>query len=470
MTSQSQDRVVASPTHRLRRALVWSSALALAIIVTVGLALQYERGSLNDFLCEGPCGPAYVASPEGLEAPAADAPAVSAAAGTTADPEAVTAAVNSALNQPVLGSHVGVSVRQLDGVELVATSADSFIPASTTKLLTGFAALTTLDPEHRFVTSTVLDGDRLILVGGGDPFLMATQDDRGFAAPATLETLAARTADALHAEGIRAVDLGYDDTLFTGPAENPTWEPSYAEQNVVSPISALWVDRGQIDGVRSAEPAASAAEIFAGQLAAEGISVTPVGRTSASGDATPVGEVRGPTVAQAVERVELTSDNGGAEVLARHVALASGSEASFVGAVGAVEQALSSAGIDTTGLVLRDGSGLSRENRISPSLLTRVAAAATVSMPTLVDVLPVAGFSGSLADRFAGLAGRGMVRAKTGSLNQVHSLAGTVTTADGVVLTMAVMTDSADAAQPLAGRAAIDALLASLASCTCAQG
>ena len=82
--------------------------------------------------------------------------------------------------------------------------------------------------------------------------------------------------------------------------------------------------------------------------------------------------------------------------------------------------------------------------------------------------LPVAGLTGTLVERFVGLAGRGQARVKTGALNQVHSLAGTVTTADGVVLTVAVMVDQADVTRALDARAAVDAVVAALASCSCA--
>lgn len=409
-----------------------------------------------------------MSEPEALRAPGPADQTVSAVPPASADATAVARAVESASGQPILGPHVGVSVRELDGDELLMTSPDAFIPASTTKLLTGYAALTTLDPQERFRTTTVLDGDRLVLVGGGDPYLMATPADRGFAARADLATLADRTAQALVEQGVTQVRLDYDDTLFTGPADNPTWEPSYASQNQVSPITALWVDRGRIDQRRVEDPSGSAAGIFAAQLVERGIAVGEVQPGQAPVDAAPVAQVEGPTVAQAVERMAVTSDNGAAEVIARQVALGSGAEPSFEGATSSIVAALESGGIDTSGLVLRDGSGLSRQNRIAPSTLTSVVAAAELAAPQLTGDLPVAGFTGTLVERFVGLAGRGLARVKTGALNQVHSLAGTVTTADGVVLTVAVMVDQADVALALDARAAVDAVVASLAACSCA--
>ncbi|MCK5891990.1 D-alanyl-D-alanine carboxypeptidase/D-alanyl-D-alanine-endopeptidase [Aeromicrobium sp.] len=457
-----------SAARRVLGALAWVTAVVVLVGAVAGGVVLHQRGALNDVLCGGDCGDRYVSAPEDLEAPAPGDQTVSAIPSATADPAAVTQAVQGAAGQPILGPHVGVSVRELDGDELLMTSPDTFIPASTTKLLTGYAALTTLDPEERFRTTTVLDGDRLVLVGGGDPYLMATPADRGYAAPADLGTLADRTAEALVADGVTQVRLAYDDTLFTGPADNPAWEPTYAAQNQVSPITALWVDRGRVDQRRVEDPSGSAAGIFAAQLAERGVTVVELQPAPAPVDAVPVAEVEGPTVAQAVERMAVTSDNGAAEVIARHVALGAGVDPSFEGATGAVIAALEASGVETTGLVLRDGSGLSRQNRIAPSTLTSVVAAAELAAPQLTADLPVAGFTGTLVERFVGLAGRGLARVKTGALNQVHSLAGTVTTADGVVLIVAVMVDQAEIAQALDARAAVDAVVASLASCGCA--
>ena len=81
---------------------------------------------------------------------------------------------------------------------------------------------------------------------------------------------------------------------------------------------------------------------------------------------------------------------------------------------------------------------------------------------------PVAGFSGTLADRYrnrASRAGAGVVRAKTGTLAGVNTLAGTVTDADGRLLLFAFLTNRASS--PDATEAALDRLAADLAGCGC---
>ena len=80
--------------------------------------------------------------------------------------------------------------------------------------------------------------------------------------------------------------------------------------------------------------------------------------------------------------------------------------------------------------------------------------------------LPVAGSSGTLADRYDGLAagGRGWVRAKTGTLTGVNSLAGTVLDSEGRVLVFALLSNGPN---PVSVRPRLDALAAQLRSCGC---
>ena len=85
----------------------------------------------------------------------------------------------------------------------------------------------------------------------------------------------------------------------------------------------------------------------------------------------------------------------------------------------------------------------------------------------IVDMLPVAGGSGTLSERF--LVGdpkkssAGWLRAKTGSLTKTNSLAGIVTDMDGRVLTFAFISNNAG----MEGRTAMDALAAVLRTCGC---
>ncbi len=373
----------------------------------------------------------------------------------------------------MLGDHVGVAIGGTDpSAEIVAFGAGAFIPASTTKLLTAFAALHELDPQHRFTTKAVLDANRVVLVGGGDPYLT---DVRRKGDPkvvrADLKTLARRTAKALQERKTPAVTVDFDDSLFAGPSVNPAWPDTYVRDNVVTPIGALWVDRGMRDTsqpeitARAAKPAEEALTAFVDLLRRQGVKAAVGTRKSASNSAQELAAVQSSTVAQIVESTIRTSDDEAAELLIRHLAIATGNEASFDGGTRAVRSALKSAGVPLDGLVLKDGSGLSRENRISPSTLVAVVRASLTDgrYAAVIDDLPVSGFSGTLAARFAH-AGQGWIRAKTGTLTGVHSLAGLTMDRQGRPVAFAVMADETDRSQPFAAQAAVDKVAAAIAA------
>ena len=122
------------------------------------------------------------------------------------------------------------------------------------------------------------------------------------------------------------------------------------------------------------------------------------------------------------------------------------------------------------------GSGLSPNDKVPTKLLADVLAAAakpdasdpkTAKLRPLLTALPVAGGSGTLAGRYEqwGADGRGWVRAKTGTLTSVNSLAGVVVAADGRLLVFAFISLSGENFQLVRG--ALDQLAAALRTCGC---
>lgn len=464
-----------------------TTALVVLVLVLAGVSYQFDLGTrLLGWDHPSPVTePAEVAPPPGLSLPSpASAPDVAEEApAPDADPAKVRQAVARLLASKELGPHVAVAVDQLfDGEPVYRHGADMVVPASTMKLVTTLAALETMGPDHRFRT-TVRTGSTprdIVLVGGGDPLLARAPADPDEIYPprADLRTLAIATARSLEAAGRISVRLTYDPSLFTGPAVSPAWEPSYIADNVVSPITSLWVDEGrEKTGLvgRSADPAAVAAREFAAALRQQQITVRGAPRPArAPADATEIAGVDSAPLGQIVQWVLEVSDNEAAEVLFRHVAVAEGLPASFDGAAAAVTAVLGRLGVDVTGERILDGSGLSRRNRLEPdTLLSVLQLAAAEDRPALRSVavdLPVAGFTGSLADRFdtGDEDGLGRVRAKTGTLSGVHGLAGVVTDLDGTVLSFVVIADRVRIVNTLDARAIIDEVAAALAGCRCA--
>ena len=155
------------------------------------------------------------------------------------------------------------------------------------------------------------------------------------------------------------------------------------------------------------------------------------------------------TLERIVEHVLMTSDNDGAEVLLRQAGVAGGRKGTFTDGTAVVAARLKDLGVWTSGTRLVDGSGLSRSTRIPAATLTKLLRAAGQDshprLRALLTGLPVAGVEGSLATKFGddqSLAGRGVVRGKTGTLTKVHGLAGTITTRDGEVLTYAFLVNN----------------------------
>lgn len=398
----------------------------------------------------------------GEAAPAPLAGPVFVAAGAGAAPAGLAAALAKQLAGPMSSAGLG-SVRTGAVVDVASgqvlydhDSGRASAPASTTKLATSVAALGLLGDAHTLTTTVVATGgDRIVLVGGGDPTL-------------TLDGLAADTAAALRARGETSVHLGYDTSYYSGPDLHPI-----GVNDNVARVTALMVDEARLDAStngpapRAADPARAAAQAFAGKLRARGITVTGGYKETSGAGGTRLAAHHSAPLGELVEKMLTDSDNDLAEALAREVARASGQPASFAGAAKAIPAALRQYGVPLTHSVFTDGSGLNREDALSPATLTRILAlAASPAHPELrpvVDGLPIAAFTGTLAARFPSDApGAGVVRAKTGTLTGTNTIAGLTTTPSGRTLAFSFMTQHAPSTP--AAESALDALASALSA------
>ncbi|WP_079178729.1 D-alanyl-D-alanine carboxypeptidase/D-alanyl-D-alanine-endopeptidase [Streptomyces humi] len=393
------------------------------------------------------------------------------ATGTTGDdagasPAALTDLLGPLLDAPELGrTRTAVVLDVATGKRLYAEGADTALtPASTTKIATAVAALSALGPDHRLTTRAVLEpGTRqVVLVGGGDPTLTARQDPGGWA---SLRTLATETARSLTERGIRQITLSYDTSLYTGPDLHPI-----GVNDNLARVSPLMADEGRTDdsvsgpAARVSDPAADAARKFAAFLTDAGIKTSAPGTAKAGRRAGTLATVSSPPLSSVVERMLTNSDNDIAEALARQTALATGGPAGFDGGAAAIDARLTKLGLPTTGASFHDGSGLDRDDRLTANLLTALLAkAADADLPGLRPVLtglPVAHFTGTLTSRYTDGAA-GVVRAKTGTLTGVNTLAGTLVDRDGRLLAFAFLTS--DTTNPQEAQEALDRTATALA-------
>jgi serine-type D-Ala-D-Ala carboxypeptidase/endopeptidase (penicillin-binding protein 4) len=398
------------------------------------------------------------------------------------DPTVLQARLLPLIGSPALGGSVSVDVVDpASGRHLAGAAANvGRTPASTAKILTAAAALALIGPDTPLRTR-VVEGptpDEIFLVGAGDVLLSTGRGDPlSVDGRAGLADLAARTATALKAAGRTRVAVRLDDQLFQGPAISRDWPPGDITSGFVAPIMSLEVHAGRLStdrfAKRSPDPAMAAAKAFTVALGKQGIAVTgAVARAASDSTAKELAAVESAPLGDIVEFALTESDNTVAEALARLVAWRAGRPATFDDAGVAILDQVSLLGVPTVGARLVGGSGLGADSRIPAGTLTGVlAVAANDQHPQLrrmLTGLPVAGASGTLADRFStgGLrAAAGVVRAKTGTLNGVHSLAGTVVDADGRLLVFAVLADAAPKSDP--ALKAIDSMAATLAGCGC---
>ena len=386
-------------------------------------------------------------------------------------------ATRAALRSPALGTPGAVVIDVASGRTLLAERADiARIPASTTKLLTAAAALTTLGPDARIATRVVRDGDVITIIGGGDATLVTRKGGDPLAGgSASLADLAAQVAaKTTGTPSGGPVRVRFDDSLFTGPRLGPGWKSSFPAAGIAAPVVALMVDGGRTTPAatrRADDPARRAALVFADELRRAGLDVRGVKRGTAAATATEIARVESAPVGDLVERMLTESDNDLAECLAHLVGAASGTGASFAGGAQGVHDAVRALGIDLAGVRLVDGSGLSRRNAITPNALAAVLDAAAgggrPELGAIIAGLPVAGATGTLADRYKGAQreAAGYVHAKTGTLTGVVALAGTVQDVDGRVLVFALLSD--DTTSTTAARKAADDFAAALAGCGC---
>ncbi|MCH2152522.1 MAG: D-alanyl-D-alanine carboxypeptidase/D-alanyl-D-alanine-endopeptidase [Phycisphaerales bacterium] len=419
-----------------------------------------------------------------------------------------------AINQAVAKSGIpraqlGISVRDTrTGKELADLAGDTpRIPASNMKLLTTAAMLSERGDSHVFRTKLLLDGNRLIIVGDGDPaladpdLLKTMRDNDGD--PLNVETLLDLWTSAITSSGVRQIDeLIVDDRIFDQETMHPHWPDNQVERHYCAQVSGLnfhrnviWLrpsphggivkmnemprapflniknelkpgggrtDENLIDPHRDRhgeqikvlgnikepqvkpvevtihDPSMFTARLLADRLERRGIPVASIrrpskqevfqGRSLEFDVITPL-----ETVARECNH---ESKNLYAESLLKYLGHArTGKPGSWANGGEALKAIVRErTGTKAEGLVVADGSGMSRFNRIPPSLMTlwlSSFANDSISGPAFDATLPTPG-KGTLRTRFARRNLHGCeVMAKTGYINGVSALSGYVVGPDG---------------------------------------
>jgi serine-type D-Ala-D-Ala carboxypeptidase/endopeptidase (penicillin-binding protein 4) len=452
------------------------SALVVALLVLAAFGIGYgasRAGRSSPAAAPIPSRPAIPAALSGATAsPQTDT-------GPPATPSPTATGVKRALARPA--SAPGLGGRLLARVVDVQTGdvlfdragATPAAPASTAKLLTAAAILAVRPATYRFTTSVVAGAaGTVVLVGGGDPTLSPAAPRRPtrYAGAARISGL----ADQLAKRHITLRRIMVDGSLFPGPSVAPSWDPADMGTNYGAPITAVVADAAQLGpegSARSDTPDLAAGADLAAALGHPGL---PVTRGSAPAGAKTLAQVRSAPLSELIPEMLLDSDNVIADILARQVAVAEHRAASFTGATAAIRTVLGRLGVHV-GPGMKDGSGLSSADRVSPGALVAVlrliggaGPPAAAPLRLIASAMPVAGWSGTLEARYTSGSERsaaGRVRAKTGTLSAVSSLAGLVQDRSGRMLAFSF--DADRAVGTLGAEAALDALVTALAQCGC---
>ena len=385
---------------------------------------------------------------------------------TASDPRTIPQRLAAAGADPALGTRVSaVVIDAVTGAVVYTRNASvTLMPASNEKLTTGFVALSSMAASatvrtqvktYRPPISTGPPAYSVWIVGAGDPGLTVTR----------LREMALTARDALSRAGVTSVAVRVDDKLFPAPTPATGWKASYIPGDV-APVRAL------VAGGRNVlDTGLDAGVIFANELTRLGMSVSSTARGKVPPGATTVDSATSPSAGTLVAQLLNTSNNDYAENLHRRAAISASKGATWAAANGHALAVLKAQGVNTSGVAIHDGSGLSRSNRISAasmaSLLLRVRRTPAIHQAFYApNGMPTAGVSGTLKTRFATtatLCARGKVRAKTGWLSDVVALSGTAYGVDGRERIFSIIENGA--ASPTEARQAIERFATAATGC-----
>ena len=373
-------------------------------------------------------------------------------------------------------------------------------PASVLKLATSLAALELLGPAYTFKTTLYADrlqGSRigaLVVRGGGDPGLATetslliarklkrlgvSQIDRLVVDPGLFADARSRSGQRAYQTGASALAFNYDGIMFevcpgrAGHAAEVSFDPFEVPLKIAGSVNTIKGDGGRVEideaeplsyrfsGTIGAEekcailyradpdPAASFAAVFSAQLKGLGIQIKSI---------EPHGAVPSKTVllyehqSEPLSRLIEDMNHFSSNFIAEQLLYALGSDLSKASppsgggwsrerGLARLQQFVAGLGVPHDQVRVVDASGLSHENRLSASAITKILLKAwrdPAVRPQFETSLSVLGESGTLKKRKMEVHGS-ILRAKTGTIDGVTALAGFLYGACGKVTAFSLL-------------------------------
>lgn len=326
-----------------------------------------------------------------------------------------------------------------------------FMPASNQKILTSAVALAQLGPDYRYQTviarrgelkDSVLAGD-LIVIGRGDP----TMSDRVYGS-ATRQMAA--IADSIKARGINRVTgaLRQGGNAFPDSIYGYGWEWDDISGESGAPIDELLFNEGLVQraariggrdtviSVATRTPGYVYLSALYSALSQRGVQIQGLVNLEADSLSLPydtVYVIQSPPLRDILKVFMKPSQNQIGEALLKTLGL----EKTGIGTADAGAEVITGQlrewGVDSTEVIVYDGSGLSRHDLVTPRAVVRILSAMRrdTAFAVYYDAFPIAGVDGTLRSRMKGTPAENNLRGKTGTIEFVRSLSGYVDTADG---------------------------------------
>ncbi len=340
-----------------------------------------------------------------------------------------------------------------------------FMPASNMKIITSAAALTLLGPEYTYKTTfltngevrnSLLDGD-LLVIGRGDPTI---SDRMRVLATTVMDAL----ADSVRAHGIRQIggSIARVGDAFPDSIYGSGWQWDDIGEYYGAGVDELIFNEGMAptklrpppDTVRDSlysgpakDPAKAYLDALKDALVRKGITVDAGVRDSIL--PTPIKMdtlfvLTSLPLRDILPALMKKSQNQIGEILLRTIGLERAGIGTADTARKIVGQQLLAWGVQADGFLIRDGSGLSDNDLLTPETIVRVLdrIQRDTAFAAYYNAMPIAGVDGTLDKRMKGTPAEGNVRAKTGTLAKARNLSGYVTTADGERLIFSVLANN----------------------------
>lgn len=301
----------------------------------------------------------------------------------------------------------------------------SLIPASVMKAVTTAATIRRSGIDYRYRTDLYalgpIDSDgvlhgNLLVAGSGDPSLNAQAEPRS-------ADFIAQCVDGLRARGVRRIEgiIEVDQSIFPGPACHPTWAAADTRASYGAGCYGLNFGGNRFGKSADPDPAATLTSRLRTAIANAGIEYT--GEPSGSERRILIASHLSPTIDDIMRSCMMRSDNLYAEALLRTLAVLSGRKGTTEEGAALSAQQWKKDKLPMEGVVLADGSGLSRSNRLTARFLAGVLRKMAGNVD-YVSFFPLAGADGTLRNFLKDTPLDSYIALKTGSMNGIQSYAG----------------------------------------------